>query len=286
MKLTLGFSPCPNDTYIFDALVNNKIDTKGLSFDVVMEDVQTLNEMSIAGKLDVTKISFGSLPLILENYILLNSGSALGKGVGPLLISPFAIPDPAVRQCVIAIPGRHTTAHVLFSLAFPEATNKVFLRYDEIENYVLDKNGSLDNIQSVKLGVIIHENRFTYQDKGLVQQTDLGNFWEVETGLPVPLGGIVAKRSLSNEVKLKVQRLIRQSLEYSIDHDHELSDFVKNNAAELSPDVMRKHIGLYVNDFSLDLGEQGRAAIKKFVQVHSTINKIPVSEEEMFLKGR
>ena len=142
MKITLGFSPCPNDTYIFDALVNNKIDTGGLAFDVVMEDVQTLNEMAIAGRIDVTKISYGSLPLIIDKYIVLNSGSALGKGVGPLLIAPFPIPDAAIKQCAVAIPGRHTTAHVLFSLAFPEATNKVFLRYDEIEDYVLQNNGS------------------------------------------------------------------------------------------------------------------------------------------------
>src|SRR5690349_20345351 len=176
MKLTLGFSPCPNDTFIFDALVNNKIDTGGISFEVVMDDVQSLYEMAIDGKLDITKISYGSLPLILNQYVVLSSGSALGKGVGPLLIAPFELPSPAVKQCVVAIPGRHTTAHVLFSLAFPDATNKVFLRYDEIENFVLSNNGSLENIQSVKLGVIIHENRFTYQLKGLVKQTDLGNF--------------------------------------------------------------------------------------------------------------
>jgi 1,4-dihydroxy-6-naphthoate synthase len=283
MKISIGFSPCPNDTYIFDALINNKIDTRGIEFNVVMEDVQTLNEMAMAGKLHVTKISYGSLPLVLDKYVLLSSGSALGMGVGPLLIAPFEIPPPAVRQCVIAIPGRHTTAHVLFSLAFPDATNKVFLRYDEIENFVLDNNGSIDNIQSVKLGVIIHENRFTYQDRGLVKQMDLGSFWETETGLPVPLGGIVANRSLADETKYRVQSLIRKSLEYSMAHGHELSDFIKSNAKEMSTDVMRKHIALYVNDFSVDLGEAGRKAVKKFVQVHSTINKLPVEEGKLFL---
>jgi 1,4-dihydroxy-6-naphthoate synthase len=283
MKLRLGFSPCPNDTYIFDALVNNKIDTGGISFEVVMEDVQALNEMAIQKKLDVTKISYGSLPLILDNYVVLSSGSALGKGVGPLLISPFPLPEPAIKQCVIAIPGRHTTAHVLFSLAFPEATNKVFLRYNEIEDFVLDNNGSLENIQSVKLGVIIHENRFTYQDKGLISQIDLGNFWEAETGLPVPLGGIVADRSLPDDVKFQVQNLIRKSLEYSIAQGHELSDFVKVNAVEMSSEVMRKHIVLYVNDFSLDLGEPGKKAIIKFLQVHSSINKLPISFDNIFL---
>ena len=283
MKLTLGFSPCPNDTFIFDALVNKKIDTGDLEFDVVMEDVQTLNELAIAGKLDVTKISYGSLPLILDQYIVLSSGSALGKGVGPLLIAPFEIPAPAVKQCIIAIPGKHTTAHVLFSLAFPEATNKVFMRYDEIENFVLGNKGSLDNIQSIKLGVIIHENRFTYQDKGLVKQTDLGNFWETETKLPVPLGGIVANRQLPDNIKLKVQSLIRKSLEYSYANGKELSSFIKDNAQEMSPEVMQMHIDLYVNEFSLDLGVDGKKAVKKFLQVHSSINKIPVEEEKVFL---
>ena len=283
MKLTLGFSPCPNDTFIFDALVNKKIDTGDLEFDVVMEDVQTLNELAIAGKLDVTKISYGSLPLTLDQYIVLSSGSALGKGVGPLLIAPFEIPAPAVKQCIIAIPGKHTTAHVLFSLAFPEATNKVFMRYDEIENFVLGNKGSLDNIQSIKLGVIIHENRFTYQDKGLVKQTDLGNFWETETKLPVPLGGIVANRQLPDNIKLKVQSLIRKSLEYSYTNGKELSSFITNNAQEMSQEVMQMHIDLYVNEFSLDLGVDGKKAVKKFLQVHSSINKIPVEEEKVFL---
>jgi 1,4-dihydroxy-6-naphthoate synthase len=283
MKLTIGFSPCPNDTFIFDALVNKKIDTGNLEFDLVLEDVQTLNEMAIVGKLDITKISYGSLPLISDKYVVLSSGSALGKGVGPLLIAPFELPAPAVKQCVIAIPGRHTTAHVLFSLAFPDATNKVFLRYDEIEDFVLSNTGSLQNIQSVKLGVIIHENRFTYHDKGLIKQTDLGNFWETETGLPVPLGGIVANRNLPDDVKLNVQTLIRQSLEYSYENETRLSDFVKDNAREMSTDVMKMHIDLYVNNFSIDLGEDGRKAVSKFLQVHSSINKIPFNNDHIFL---
>ena len=283
MKLTLGFSPCPNDTFIFDALVNKKINTGDLEFDVVMDDVQSLNEMAIAGKLDVTKISYGSLPLILDQYVVLSSGSALGKGVGPLLIAPFELPSPAVKQCVVAIPGKHTTAHVLFSLAFPDATNKVFLRYDEIENFVLNNNGSLENIQSVKLGVIIHENRFTYEQKGLVKQTDLGNFWETETKLPVPLGGIVVNRNLPGDIKMKVQSLIRKSLEHSYASGNELSSFIKDNAQEMSAEVMQMHIDLYVNEYSIDLGMEGKKAVKKFLQVHSAINKIPVEEEKIFL---
>lgn len=284
MKVTLGFSPCPNDTFIFDALVNNKIDTGDLEFNVIMEDVQTLNEMAIEGKIDITKISYGTLPLLLENYIVLNTGSALGMGAGPLLIAPFPVPSPAVKQCTIAIPGKNTTAHVLFSLAYPEATNKVFLRYDEIEDFVLSNKSSLDNIQGIKLGVIIHENRFTYQDKGLSKQTDLGRFWEEETGCPVPLGGIVAKRNLPTKTISKVETLIRESLEYSYAQNGELSEFIKDNAQEMSADIMRQHIALYVNNYTQDLGDAGREAIKKFVQIHTSINKIPVSLENIFYK--
>ena len=193
------------------------------------------------------------------------------------------IPEPAIRQCVIAIPGRHTTAHVLFSLAYPEAANKVFLRYDEIEDFVLSNTGTLQNIQAVKLGVIIHENRFTYQDKGLRKITDLGEYWETETGLPVPLGGIVAKRSLPVEVAVRVEQLIRESVEYSRAQGNELSDFIRENAQEMSAEVMQMHIDLYVNDFTIDLGEAGKNAVKKFVQVHSSINKLPVEMEKVFL---
>ncbi len=283
MKYTLGFSPCPNDTFIFDALVNKKIDTGDLEFEVIMEDVQTLNEMAIGQQIDFTKISYGSLPLLLNNYKVLHSGGALGMGAGPLLISSLPIPAPAVKQCTIAIPGRNTSAHVLFSLAYPEAQNKVFLRYDEIENFVLGNKGTLENIAAVKLGVIIHENRFTYQDKGLVKQTDLGHFWEEETGFPVPLGGIAVHRRISPEAAHRVDRLIRKSLEYAYAHGETLSDFVKNNAQEMSVDVMRQHIGLYVNEYSIDLGPHGKEAVRKFIEVHSSINKIPVNLEDMFI---
>ena len=170
-----------------------------------------------------------------------------------------------------------------FSLAYPEAANKVFLRYDEIEDFVLSNTGTLQNIQAVKLGVIIHENRFTYQDKGLSKITDLGEYWETETGLPVPLGGIVAKRSLPVEVAVRVEQLIRESVEYSRAQGNELSDFIRENAQEMSAEVMQMHIDLYVNDFTIDLGEAGKNAVKKFVQVHSSINKLPVEMEKVFL---
>ena len=259
MTLTLGFSPCPNDTFIFDALVNNKIDTGGLSFDVVLEDVETLNQWALEDKLDITKLSYGVLPLVLEKYIVLNSGSALGKGVGPLLIQNPKLQIQNVEDHLIAVPGEHTTAHLLFSLAYPAAKNKIFLRYDEIENLVLEEKG---------LGVIIHENRFTYADKGLQKVTDLGEYWEKETGKSIPLGGIVIRRSIDIETKLQVDNLIRKSIEYAYtNHYKELTDYVKKHSQEMSEAVMRKHIDLYVNDYSISLGQAGKDAVQKLLSV-------------------
>lgn len=270
MTLTLGFSPCPNDTFIFDALVNNKINTGGLSFDVVLEDVETLNQWALEGKLHITKLSYGVLPLVLDKYILLNSGSALGTGVGPLLISNNP-QGPAEEQEIrnvemnlIAIPGEHTTAHLLFSLAYPDAKNKIFLRYDEIEKFVLDRKG---------LGVIIHENRFTYASKGLHKITDLGDYWEKETGNPIPLGGIVVKRSVDPALSLQVDELIAASIDYAFkNHYKEITNYVKIHSQEMSESVMRKHIDLYVNDYSIDLGEDGKNAVQKLLTVYQTMH--------------
>lgn len=280
MKLTLGFSPCPNDTFIFDALVNNKIDTDGLQFEVVLEDVQTLNEWAMEGKLDVTKLSYGVLPLVLDKYLVLNSGSALGKGVGPLLIKQGKTDDLVadvvdVEDKLVAIPGKFTTAHLLFSLAYPNANKKVFLRYDEIENFVLQGNG---------LGVIIHENRFTYAEKGLGKITDLGDYWERETQNPIPLGGIVAKRSMERALSKKVDRLIKASIEYAYKHHHtELTDYVKKHSQEMSEAVMRKHIDLYVNDYSIDLGNEGKRAVEKLLEIFKTTNPHIAFTEKIFL---
>lgn len=263
MKLSLGFSPCPNDTFIFDALVNNKIDTEGIEFDVVLEDVQTLNQWALEGKLAITKLSYGVLPLVLSNYIVLNSGSALGKGVGPLLIRNEKFKNPHIEDYTIAIPGENTTAHLLFSLAFPNAKNKVFLRYNEIENFVLAGKG---------LGVIIHENRFTYSDKGLHKIIDLGDFWEIETNNPIPLGGIVIKRDIALETQLKVDRLIQKSIEFAFANYPELNDYIRTHSQEMSEDVMRKHIDLYVNNYSINLGEEGKNAISKLLSVYQNLH--------------
>jgi 1,4-dihydroxy-6-naphthoate synthase len=259
MKLTLGFSPCPNDTFIFDALVNKKIDTEGFDLEVYLEDVQTLNEWAMEGRLDVSKISYGVLPLVLDQYDYLNSGGALGKGVGPLLIARSSIPREAIPNCTIAIPGENTTAHLLFSQAFPDAKNKVFKVFNEIEDAVLNNE--------VDAGVIIHENRFTYQQRGLHKIIDLGEYWEQTTGLPIPLGGIVARKSLGAHAT-HIDRLIRASVEYAFKHHHKhLSDYVKQHAQEMSEDVMRQHVDLYVNEYSMDLGEKGKQAIEQLLAV-------------------
>jgi len=266
MRFTLGFSPCPNDTFIFDALVNKKIDTEGLDFDVFLEDVQTLNQWAMQGKLDISKISYGVLPLVLDRYLLLETGGALGKGVGPLLISRDPKPLMAINNSTIAIPGQQTTAHLLFSLAFPEATQKEFMVFSDIEDAVL--SGKVD------AGVIIHENRFTYQQKGLTRLMDLGEFWEKETGAPIPLGGIVFREDLDPALSIKVNALIRKSLEYAFHHYPNLSDYVKDHAQEMDEQVMRQHIDLYVNNYSLSLGEDGEKAIQTLLATYSRIHAL------------
>ncbi|HEY2726787.1 MAG TPA: 1,4-dihydroxy-6-naphthoate synthase, partial [Parafilimonas sp.] len=261
-----GFSPCPNDTFIFDALVNKKINTAGFEFDVVLEDVQTLNEWALQQKLDVSKISYGVLPLVMKNYALLESGSALGKGVGPLLIAKSNLNINELNEKAIAIPGENTTAHLLFSLAFPNAKHKVFKVFNEIEDAVLK--------DEVDAGVIIHENRFTYLDKGLHKLIDLGDYWETQMQLPIPLGGIIARKSLDKNVIERVDALIKESVEYSFKNNYDvLSDYVKIHAQEMNENVMRQHIDLYVNNFSVELGKDGKKAIEKLIEVYQNIHQ-------------
>ena len=264
MKLTLGFSPCPNDTFIFDALVNKKIDTGELEFEVILEDVETLNQLALKNTLDISKVSYGVLPLLLDNYLVLDSGSALGSGVGPLLIANKEIPGEEIINHTIAIPGEHTTAHMLFSIAFPKAKNKIFLRYNEIEDFVLSAK---DNA-----GVIIHENRFTYPQKGLKKIIDLGEFWEKKTQAPIPLGGIVAKRNIGVSILKKTDALIKQSIEYSFRNYPTITDYVRIHSQEMEEDIMRKHIDLYVNDYSIELGEKGKNAVHQMLKVYQNLH--------------
>ena len=276
MKLTLGFSPCPNDTFIFDALVNKKIDAEGFDFDLALEDVQTLNQWALQGKLDITKISYGVLPLILDNYNLSGAGGALGKGVGPLLIAKNEMDLKSIDHCTIAIPGENTTAHLLFSLAFPNANNKKFMVFSEIEQAVL--NGETD------AGVIIHENRFTYQQKGLVKLIDLGEFWEKETGCPIPLGGIAIRKNIDFTIQQQINDLIKKSVEYAFKNYPDLPLFVKQHSQEMEEHVMRQHIDLYVNNYSISLGNDGKKAIEKLLLTYEKMNRSAQLQPVTFIK--
>jgi len=275
--IDIGFSPCPNDTFIFDALVNHKIDTKGYTFNTHLEDVQTLNEWALQGKLPVSKISYGVWPLVKNNYHLLNAGGALGKGVGPLLIykenatSTLENSDvenngkPTIKTMCVAVPGINTTAHLLFSLAFPKVKNKKFLVFNEIEEAVL--SGQVD------AGVIIHENRFTYAEKGLSKWMDLGTYFEETFNAPIPLGGIIARKDMPNEEVQLLNTLIKESVQYAFKNSYDiLPEFVKCHAQEMSEQVMRQHIDLYVNDFTVDMGDTGKKAIEQLEKVWSELN--------------
>jgi 1,4-dihydroxy-6-naphthoate synthase len=265
MKLSLGFSPCPNDTFIFDALVNKKIDTAGLDFEVHLEDVQTLNNFALEDKLDFSKISYGVLPLLLHSHTLLSSGGAMGNGVGPLLICKDQnITPDQVNNLRIAIPGKNTTAYLLFSYVYPNAKNISFYVFNEIEAAVL--SGEVD------AGVIIHENRFTYAEKGLYKITDLGSAWETKTKSPIALGGIVASNKIPKPIMQKVDDLIAKSVKYAFENYPTISEYVSMHAQEMSEAVMRKHIDLYVNDFSIDMGFAGKNAVETLVNIYQQIN--------------
>lgn len=280
MKLTLGFSPCPNDTFIFDALIHHKIDTEGLEFEVFFDDVETLNKKVFRQNLDISKISYHAYAYAVENYVLLNSGSALGFGVGPLLISrnPAYNFNKVLMNCEklkVAIPGAYTTANFLLGLAAPNLNNKVLYSFSDIEGALL--RGEVD------LGLIIHENRFTYQNKGLHKVIDLGDFWEGRTASPIPLGGIVINRRIDLETQYKVDRVLRRSVEYAFENPKSGIDFIKLHAQEMDEAVMYKHIELYVNDFSVDLGEDGRKAIQTLFDQALALKTIPATHQKLFL---
>jgi 1,4-dihydroxy-6-naphthoate synthase len=275
MKLSLGFSPCPNDTFIFDGMVHGLIDTEGLEFEVLMGDVEELNRRAFAHDLDITKLSYHAFAHLLGKYELLNAGSALGRNCGPLLIAKAPMSREQIEQAKIAIPGKYTTANFLLGLAHPDAINKVEMLFSDIEDAVL--RGEVD------AGLIIHENRFTYQDKGLVKLMDLGEFWEQETGLPIPLGGIVVKKDLPQALKEKIDRVMRRSVEFAFGQKKKLSDFVKENAQEMDEQVMHSHINLYVNDFTVNLGESGRSAVLQMFQRAQASDLIPNYVEKIFI---
>jgi 1,4-dihydroxy-6-naphthoate synthase len=269
MKLSIGFSPCPNDTFIFDALVNGKIDTGGIEFEPVLEDVQTLNQWAIQGRLDVTKISYGVLPNILSHYAMLNSGGAMGRGVGPLLITTADNSQLSIEQLSqlpVAIPGENTTAHLLLSHALPAFQQKKFMLFHEIEDALI--------AGEVASGVIIHENRFTYADKGLVLLNDLGKFWEESLNSPIPLGGIAMKRTFRLDIQRQVDQLIQSSLRQAEEALPELSSYVQLHAHEMDPSVQRMHIDLYVNEFSRNAGAEGKHAVSVLMDAYQRLRGI------------
>ncbi|HMQ49849.1 MAG TPA: 1,4-dihydroxy-6-naphthoate synthase [Saprospiraceae bacterium] len=275
MKLTLGFSPCPNDTFIFDAMIHGKIDTEGLSFEVIMADVEALNQRAFAKNLDITKLSYHAFAYLIDDYVLLDAGSALGKGVGPLLIARSPLDHKTLRKAHVAVPGKYTTANFLLSMAYPDISMKTEVLFSEIENGVLQ--GHFD------AGVIIHENRFTYEAKGLVKIKDLGDYWEATTDMPIPLGGIVVKRDLPLEVQRAVNRVMHRSVRFAMDHPEDSAEFVKQYAQEMETAVMQQHIGLYVNDFTLELGTQGKEAVQRMFDIAVAKGVIPVHECAIFV---
>jgi 1,4-dihydroxy-6-naphthoate synthase len=277
-KLSLGFSPCPNDTFIFDALIHHKIDTEGLEFDVFFDDVETLNKKALQGELDVTKLSFHAFAHVSDKYVLLDAGSALGFGVGPLLISKKAYTPEEVKSqpsLSVGIPGNYTTANFLLGIAFPELQHKKELVFSAIEELLLN--------QELDLGVIIHENRFTYAQKGLHKIMDLGDYWEQQTGMPIPLGGIMMKRSIDVETQRTVNRLIRKSVEFAFENPEASSDFVRQHAQELDESVRKQHIDLYVNKYSIDLGDLGKKAIRVLFEKGHSAGLISTYAEQLFL---
>lgn len=274
MKLKLGFSPCPNDTFIFDALIHHKIDTEGLDFEVSFSDVETLNQKAFKTELDITKLSYHAYAYAILNYVLLDAGSALGFGVGPMLICKKE-QDLNKKNLIVGIPGKYTTANFLLSLAYPQLTNKQEMVFSDIEQKLL--NGEID------LGLIIHENRFTYQNKGLQKVQDLGEYWENETKSAIPLGGIVIKRSLPEEIKQKVNRLIRKSVEFAFENPASALPFIKSYAQEMDEKVMYQHIDLYVNKYSVDLGVEGKKAISTLFEQAFIKGIIKKVDQNLFL---
>lgn len=275
MNLTIGFSPCPNDTFIFDALIHQRIDTEGLTFDPVLADVEQLNQWAFAGRLDITKLSFHAFGHVTDRYALLHSGAALGRNCGPMLIAKVKHDLKNIAALKIAIPGKYTTANFLLSAAFPKGTQKTEVLFSEIENRVLD--------ESFDAGLIIHENRFTYQDKGLVKLIDLGEWWEQTHHAPIPLGGIAVNRELDDDVQQKINRVLRRSVEFAFANPHASATYVAEHAQEMEPAVVQKHINLYVNDFSIDLGGEGRGAIEQLFKIARELRIIPKGHSKLFI---
>jgi 1,4-dihydroxy-6-naphthoate synthase len=275
MRLSLGFSPCPNDTFIFDAMLHGHVDTEGIDFEPVIADVEALNQRAFQGGIDITKLSYHAFAHLTGRYKLLHSGSALGTNCGPLLVARTPLSEAEIEAGRIAIPGEMTTANLLLGLAHPGARRKQAMLFSDIEEAVL--RGDAD------AGLIIHENRFTYADKGLVKLRDLGEYWEQSTGLPIPLGGIVVRGDLDPDLQRRVSRVLRRSVAYAFAHPEQVMPFVRQHAQAMEDAVMQAHIQLYVTDYTLDLGEKGRHAVTEMFRLAEAKGVIPGFEKNFFV---
>ena len=255
MTLSLAYSPCPNDTFIFYAMIHGKVDTEGLDFEVVYGDVAELNQKAKQGTYDITKLSFHALFYLQHHYKLLQTGAALGSNCGPLLIAKKHFELKSIDKATIAIPGNWTTANFLLDFAFPKVGEKKEFIFSKIETAVLN--------DQVDLGLIIHENRFTYHEKGLIKIMDLGEYWEEQTQLPIPLGCIALNTRFDISLQQKIQRIIQRSLNYAWNHVDETLPYLRNHAQEMDDKVMMQHVNLYVNDFSYELGPKGNTAVER-----------------------
>ena len=272
--LTLGYSPCPNDTFIFYGLVHGRI-AGAPAFTELLEDIATLNQMAMGGELDVTKISFHAFAHVRDRYCLLHSGGALGRGCGPLVVASQAVAPGELAAKRIAVPGKFTTAALLLRLFAPAAEQLVIVPFDEIMAKVRD--GEVD------AGIIIHESRFTYPQYGLREVMDLGQWWEETSGHPIPLGGILARRDLGAELITRVDRALRASVEYAHSHPDKVRGYVRDHAHEMEDEVMDAHIDLYVNDYTLDYDTDGEKAIADLFGSAEAAGIVEKSETPIFI---
>ncbi len=270
--LTTAFSPCPNDTFIFDAMVHQRIDTEGLNFNCFLKDVEELNQIASRNAAHLIKVSCAHLPKLLRDYIILTSGGAMGFNCGPLIITRDLQSPASLPEATVAVPGIHTTANFLFDRFFPDATHKKVMLFSEIEDAVI--NGEVD------AGVIIHESRFTYESKGLKLLADLGGLWHQQTSLPLPLGCIVAQRSLPEATIRSLNRILENSVRYAYQNPTSSDPFIKKHASETDNEVIRQHIALYVNRLSINMSSEGKEAIMALIPETAKLN-IPIFADEL-----
>lgn len=275
MKFKLAISSCPNDTFMFDAIINKRIDVGQYEFELHIADIEKLNRLAFKTETDIAKISYHSFFKIIDNYELLNSGSALGKNCGPLIISKRKIFLDELVDCKIAIPGTNTTANLLMKIFYPNAINKSVYLFSDIETAVLDNE--------CDAGLVIHETRFTYKNRGLKLISDLGNLWEKQFQLPIPLGGIAIRSNLPNKVKSDINKILRSSVEFAFSNPDASMQFMKQNAVELDEQIIKQHVELYVNNYSIDLGGEGKRSVEILLSEYNKLENIAIKQTNLFI---